>query len=89
MEVDHFLRSYRALFGTEPSQFAFQGYDTACYFVQRVSRYGRSWTNKLGLERSRGLHTDFLFESDDNDNRRNIAVRRIVYQPDYTTVLLH
>ena len=87
-EVDGFVRAYRALFRTEPSQFAFQGYDTACYFIQRVASFGRAWTNKLGLERSRGLHTDFLFESDDNDNRRNVAVRRIVYQPDYTTILL-
>ncbi|MBE6222895.1 MAG: LysM peptidoglycan-binding domain-containing protein [Bacteroidales bacterium] len=87
-EVDSFVRSYRALFRTEPSQFAFQGYDTACYFVQRVARYGSVWTGKLGLELNRGLHTDFLFESDDNDNRRNIAVRRIVYKPDYTTILL-
>lgn len=87
-EVDSFIHAYRALFRTEPSQFAFQGYDTACYFVQRVAAYGSAWTNKLGLERNRGLHTDFLFESDDNDNRRNVAVRRIVYQPDYTTILL-
>ena len=87
-EVDSFVRAYRALFRTEPSQFAFQGYDTACYFIQRVASYGNAWTHKLGLERSRGLHTDFLFESDDNDNHRNVAVRRIVYQPDYTTILL-
>ena len=87
-EVDSFVHAYRALFRTEPSQFAFQGYDTACYFVQRVAAYGSAWTNKLGLESNRGLHTDFLFESDDNDNRRNVAVRRIVYQPDYTTILL-
>jgi LysM repeat protein len=87
-EVDSFIHAYRALFRTEPSQFAFQGYDTACYFVQRVAAYGSAWTNKLGLESNRGLHTDFLFESDDNDNRRNVAVRRIVYQPDYTTILL-
>jgi len=87
-EVDNFVRAYRALFRTEPSQFAFQGYDTACYFVKRVASYGRAWTHKLGQERSRGLHTDFLFESDDNDNCRNVAVRRIIYQPDYTTILL-
>ena len=87
-EVDNFVRAYRALFRTEPSQFAFQGYDTACYFIKNVASYGSAWTHKLGQERSRGLHTDFLFESDENDNRRNVAVRRIIYQPDYTTILL-
>lgn len=88
-EVDQFVRTYRALFNTEPSQFAFQGYDTARYFVSSVARYGHSWAGKLDRERSRGLHTDFLFEADGNDGCRNTAVRRIIYQPDYTTVLLH
>ena len=87
-EVDEFVRAYRALFRTEPSQFAFQGYDTASYFVRSVARHGAAWTNKLALERSHGLHTDFLFEADDNDNRHNVAIRRIIYQPDYTTILL-
>ncbi|MBO4625141.1 MAG: LysM peptidoglycan-binding domain-containing protein [Bacteroidales bacterium] len=87
-EVDEFIHAYRALFRTEPSQFAFQGYDTACYFVRSVARHGSAWTNKLGLERFHGLHTDFLFEADDNDDRHNVAIRRIIYQPDYTTVLL-
>ncbi len=88
-QVDRFVSAYRALFHTEPSQFAFQGYDTARYFILRVARYGNSWTHKLGQERSRGLHTDFLFDADENQNRHNIAVRRIIYQPDYTTTLLH
>ena len=87
-EVDAFVHAYRALFRTEPSQFAFQGYDTASYFVRKVARYGSAWTHKLGLERSRGLHTDFLFEADENDGCHNVAIRRIIYQPDYTTVLL-
>ena len=87
-EVDGFVRAYRALFRTEPSQFAFQGYDTARYFVRNVARHGSAWTHKLGLERSHGLHTDFLFEADDNDGCHNVAIRRIIYQPDYTTILL-
>jgi len=86
--VDGFVRAYRALFRTEPSQFAFQGYDTARYFVRNVARHGSAWTHKLGLERSHGLHTDFLFEADDNDGCHNVAIRRIIYQPDYTTILL-
>ena len=87
--VDSFVQAYRALFRTEPTQFAFQGYDTATYFVKMVARYGNHWMNKMCLERSRGLHMDFLFEADENDCRHNIAIRRIVYQPDFTTVLLH
>ncbi len=86
-EVDRFVRGYRALFLTEPSQFAFQGYDTARYFVIRCARYGGRWSRKLGAERSAGLHTDFLFDTDPNGNHHNVAVRRIVFKKDYTTSL--
>ncbi len=88
-QVERFVSAYRALFRTEPSQFAFQGYDTARYFILCVARYGNRWTNCLGQERTRGLHTDFLFEAGENGNRHNMAVRRIIYQPDYTTTLIH
>ena len=86
-EVDRFIRSYRSLFRTEPSQFAFQGYDTARYFIVRAARYGTSWPERLGHERGTGLHTDFLFDTDGNGNHHNVAVRRIVFKKDYTTVL--
>lgn len=86
-KVDRFVHAYRALFRTEPSQFAFQGYDTARFFVVRCLRYGDDWTRYLGMERSSGLHTDFLFIPDENGNNHNRAVRRIVFEKDYTTTL--
>lgn len=86
-EVDHFVQAYRALFRTEPSQFAFQGYDVTRYFVQAVARHGNAWTRYLGAQKETGLHTDFLFETDQNGNSHNTAVRRIVFQKDYTTTL--
>ena len=39
-KVKAFVRSYRALYRTEPSQFAFQGYDLARYFASLVAKYG-------------------------------------------------
>ena len=86
-EVNRFVRAYRALFKTEPSQFAFQGYDTAMHFVTWVARYGNGWDFMLEHGRSRGLHTDFEFDADEAGNRQNKAVRRIIYRPDYTTTL--
>ena len=85
--VDSFVKAYRALFQTEPSQFAFQGYDTARYFVSTCARYGHAWTSMLGLNQVSLLHTDFRFSNDGNDNHQNTAVRRIVYQKDYMTIL--
>ena len=86
-EVNRFVRAYRALFKTEPSQFAFQGYDTAMHFVTWVAKYGDGWAFMLEHGRSRGLHTDFEFDADEAGNRQNKAVRRIIYRPDYTTTL--
>ena len=81
-KVKDFLLSYRALYNTEPSQFAFQGYDTAKYFITLVSKYGRNWRHKLGETEGKGLHTDFDF-----NGQTNKAVRRIVYRKDFTTGL--
>ena len=86
-EVNRFVRAYRALFKTEPSQFAFQGYDTAMHFVTWVARYGNGWAFMLEHGRSKGLHTDFEFDADEAGNRQNKAVRRIIYRPDYITTL--
>ena len=80
--VKKFLLSYRALYNTEPSQFAFQGYDTAKYFISLVSKYGKHWRKKLEETDQQGLHTDFDFSGQSNQ-----AVRRIVYRKDYTTGL--
>lgn len=85
--VDRFVKSYRALFQTEPSQFAFQGYDTARYFMNCSARYGNAWTRMLGVNRTSLLHTDFQFSTDENGNHQNTAVRRIVYRKDYRTTL--
>ena len=86
-EVDDFVQAYRALFRTEPSQFAFQGYDITRYFVQAVARHGNAWTRCLGAKKETGLHTNFLFATDENGNLYNTAVRRIVFQKNYTTSL--
>ena len=87
-KVDRFVRAYRSLFHTEPSQFAFQGYDTATYFVTQVASYGPGWKMMLESNRGTGLHTDFLFDSDPSGNNQNKAVRRIIYNKDYTSTLV-
>lgn len=40
IEVRTFLENYRALYRSEPSQFAFQGYDLAAYFLHAIFKYG-------------------------------------------------
>ena len=86
--VRAFIRSYRALYQTEPSQFAFQGYDLTRYFAGLVAKYGNRWTRALSRVPGSGIHTDFQFESAHSGSYRNTAIRRIVYNTDYSTELV-
>ena len=86
--VKAFVRAYRALYRTEPSQFAFQGYDLARYFAGLVAKYGNRWTRALRQVPGNGIHTDFRFEPARTGSYRNTAIRRIVYNTDYSTSLV-
>ena len=86
--VKSFIRAYRALYRTEPSQFALQGYDTARYFVSLCSKYGNRWTRAITRVDESGLHTDFHFEKTPAGSFRNTGIRRIVYKTDYSTTLV-
>ena len=87
-EVKAFVRAYRALYRTDPSQFAFQGYDLTRYFARMCAKYGNRWFRALDREPGSGLHTDFRFEKVRNGSYRNTGIRRIRYNTDYTTSLV-
>ena len=88
-EVKDFILKYRALYNTEPSQFAFQGYDIAYYFISTCSKYGSSWWRHLYTrERTNMLQCDFLFYEAGEGGMINQGVRRIVYERDYTIRLV-
>ena len=85
--VKAFIRSYRALYRTEPSQFAFQGYDLTRYFATLVAKYGNRWTRALEEVPGSGIHTDFRFVPVRKGSYRNTGIRRILYDTDYSTIL--
>lgn len=85
--VQAFIMAYRALYGAEPNQFAFHGYDCLTYFVTMCSRYGRNWFHRLPAESGHGLQTDFSFGLAPRAGQVNQAVRRVVYTPEFETVL--
>lgn len=85
--VQNFLMSYRALFGTEPGPFAFQGYDTAYTVLKSVSMYGRRWMNNIEGKTFKGLQSDFRFTEMENGGYVNTAIRRIVYGRDFSVRL--
>ena len=88
-EVKDFIRKYRALYNTEPTPYAFQGYDIAAYFIKLYSEHGASWEKYLESENCKMLQADFDFmKAGGNGGFVNSGVRRIVYGPDYSISLV-
>lgn len=78
-QVKNFLLKYRALFNTEPTQYAFQGYDIASYFINMCSRYGSDWAEKLERNEKQMLQSTFKITPVGEGGHVNQGVRRIVY----------
>ena len=87
-EVQDFIMKYRALFNTEPTQFAFQGFDAAEYFITLCSRYGNNWYRKLGETRQSMLQSTFDFHAKENGGFVNQGIRRIVYGPKWSVSIV-
>ena len=84
--VKDFIKRYRALYNTEPTPYAFQGYDIACYFLKMCAASGESperWEN-LTVNRQTMLQSDFRFERNGTGGYVNTGVRRIIYGPGYS-----
>lgn len=77
--VKEFLLRYRALFNTEPTQFAFQGYDIARYFISMYSKYGNRWIEKIDDNTTPMLQSTFKFKKAEDGGYTNYGVRRIIY----------
>ncbi len=88
-KVQDFLMEYRALFNTEPGNFALQGYDSAYYFIKSCSKNGRNWMNKLDDSTEKGLQANFKFMQYSDGGYINTAVRRVVYGEDYSIKLVN
>lgn len=90
-EVQNFILQYRALFNTEPSPFAFQGYDITKYFICISSKYGNAWPAVLQFEEEEMLQSGFRFSrvavGGSEVGYINTAIRRIIYGPDYSITL--
>lgn len=79
--VKDFLLKYRALYNTEPSQFAFQGYDIASYFISLCSRYGDRWPEMIDKAPKAMLQSTFRCRKDgEAGGYINNGIRRIVYE---------
>lgn len=85
--VQKFLMKYRALYNTEPSQFAFQGYDIANYFIRLCYRFGNRWPEMLEKAGAEMLQSTFRCKRVDNGGFINNGVRKVVYTEGYGVVI--
>ncbi len=82
-ETIAFLGKYRAMFGTEPTQFAFQGYDLTRYFAELIAKDKDNWTSILDDETTELLQSNVRFRSTDSGSYINHGTRRAVYGKGY------
>lgn len=85
-KVKEFLLKYRALYNSEPTQFSFQGYDLAKYFIGLCSKYGEKWTQKLESSDSKMLQSIFRFRKTEAGGYINTGVHRLVYGEGYQII---
>lgn len=85
-QVKNFLLKYRALYNTEPTQYAFQGYDIATYFIGLCGRYGSHWSRKIDDGQTQMLQSTFMFVPAENGGYVNQGIRRLVYGDDWSVI---
>ena len=86
-DVKRFLLQYRALYNTEPTPYAFQGYDITKYLLEQMEKYGNSFIHQDNPAAASMLQSDFRLRKDDCNERsglKNRATRNIRYNPDFT-----
>lgn len=83
-KVSDFLMRYRALFGTEPTQFSFQGYDLTYYFINMKYKYGNEWLEEIVKTEERGMTQVNLKFRQDGAGISNKGIRRSVFGPNYS-----
>lgn len=83
-EVQDFIKKYRGLFMAEPSQFAFQGYDTAKYFISLCNKYGEGWSKMISTSAKEMMQSSFKFHKTVDGGHINQGVRRLVYGNKWT-----
>lgn len=83
-----FIHRYRALFNTEPSQFAFQGYDICCFMCKTYAKYGKAWNNLITEEpEMQLLQSDYKMKRISGGGLINSGVRCVAYGSDFSVKL--
>ncbi len=60
--TNNFIQNYREMFAAEPTQYSYQGYDIAFYFISALANYGKDFRDCLPSLHVDLTQTDFYFE---------------------------
>ena len=87
-DVQSFTRQFRALYNTEPSANAFNGYDVTKFFTKQIiNGLKNDINNTEKLEKENMLQQQFEFRrKNSNAGFENISTTGITYKSDYTIV---
>jgi ABC-type branched-subunit amino acid transport system substrate-binding protein len=81
-----FIRSYREKYKAEPDNYAFQGFDVTCFFLNILQREGSGFLTTLSRNSQKGIETNFNFAQFPADSGfENRYVHILKYQ-DYKLV---
>jgi LysM repeat protein len=85
-QVQKFVTEFYDKYKTDPSQYAFQGYDTFNYFLRAMMRYGKNFEDYLSDYNPQLLQTKYRFKYNENSANGLVNVESclIRYAPDYT-----
>jgi len=76
-----FIRTYRYNYYTEPSYYAYQGFDIAYFYVGLLGKYGTALQDHLADNRYNGVHTTFeMRKVNDNGGYDNNAIYILEYR---------
>jgi hypothetical protein len=84
--VKAFILRYRGMFKADPTQFAFQGYDLAKYFIELITAHPANWASHLDTKdaQRKMLQNLFKFHQNGTGSYSNKGIRRIIYNKDYS-----
>lgn len=71
LDVQHFVCDFRSRYVTEPTDYAFIGFDTGWYFLNALKQFGREFPYNLGGFESRTLSTKYRFTTDYFNGQEN------------------
>jgi LysM repeat protein len=61
-KVNSFIEKYRLAYGSEPTQYSFQGYDIAMHFFTSLGLYGKNFPDTKQIPKIDLLQTTFSFQ---------------------------